>query len=124
MTTTYDTLTNTGKVRLLCRDTDITAALYTDEEIAVFLTLMGSEVLLASAMALENVAANEVLVQKRIKLLDLSADGPAEAAQLRALAKSLREQYEAAGDGFDWAEMVLDPATYLERIYAEELRTP
>ena len=126
MTTTYDTLTDIGKVRRHCCDTDITAALYTDEEITVFLTACDNAVLLAGAMALENVAVNEVLVQKHIKLLDLSTDGPSEAVQLLAAAKRLREIYEymEAGADFDTAEMVLDPATYAERIYAEELRNP
>jgi len=121
---TYDLTTTTGQVRLLCRDTDIvptTGALYSDEEIGVFLTLNDSVVLLAAATALENVAANEVLVQKRIRLLDLQTDGPAEATALRALAASLREQYESAG-AFDWAEMVTDPATYTERVYDEAVR--
>jgi hypothetical protein len=110
-------------VRLLCRDATTPGELFSDDEIDVFLALCDSEVLPAAAMALENVAANEVLVQKRIKLLDLQTDGPAEAAQLRALAASLRAQYEAAG-GFDFAGMVLDQATFLEQIYGQALRTP
>lgn len=117
---TYDTATSRGRVRLLCRDTVTPGELFGDDEIDVFLALNDSEVLPAAAMALENLAANEVLVQKRIRLLDLQTDGPAEAAALRALATSLREQYESAG-GFDWAEMVLDQPTYLERLFNEAL---
>lgn len=117
---TYDTTTSRGRVRLLCRDTVTPGELFSDDEVDVFLALNDSEVVPAAAMALENVAANEVLVQKRIRLLDLQTDGPAEAAALRELAKSLREQYEAAG-AFDWAEMVLTPEQYVEHTMNEAL---
>ena len=121
MAFTYTIASDRGKVRLLARDTVDTGHLFEDDEVDAFLALNSDVVLLAAAMALENVAANEVLVQKRIRLLDLQTDGPAEAKELRALATSYREQYESAG-AFDWAEMVLDPATYMERVYDEAAR--
>ena len=121
MAFTYTIASDRGKVRLLARDTVDVGHLFEDDEVDAFLTLNEDVVLLAAAMALENVAANEVLVQKRIRLLDLQTDGPAEAKELRALATSYREQYESAG-AFDWAEMVLDAATYTERIYDEAVR--
>lgn len=46
----------------------------------------------ASSLALRAIAVNEVLVQKRIKSLDLSTDGPAEARELRELADDYDEQ--------------------------------
>ena len=121
MAFTYTIASDRGKVRLLARDTVGSGHLFEDDEVDAFLALNSDVVLLAAAMALENVAANEVLVQKRIRLLDLQTDGPAEATALRALAASLREQYESAG-AFDWAEMVTDPATYTERVYDEAVR--
>lgn len=120
MSFTYDVATSRGRVRLLCRDAVTPGELFEDEEIDAFLALNNAEVLPAAAMALENVATNEVLVQKRIRLLDLQTDGPAEAAALLKLAASLRAQYESAG-GFDWAEMVLDNATFMEQAWNEGL---
>lgn len=116
MTFTYDPTTDRGRVRLLCRDTVEAAAVYEDAEIDAFLALGSSQVLLAAAFALENLAANETLVQKRIKLLDLQTDGPAQAAELRALAAALRTQY-ASMPAYDVAQMVVDASTYLQRVY-------
>jgi hypothetical protein len=120
LTFTYDTTTDRGRVRLLCRDTVEAAAVYEDEEIDAFLALGSGQVLLAAAFALENLAAAETLVQKRIKLLDLQTDGPAEAEALTALAKALRTQYTAM-PAFDVAQMVVDGPSYLQRLYDEAL---
>lgn len=120
MSFTYDPATSRGRVRLLCRDTVAATYLFEDEEVDAFLALTGSEVLPAAALALRTVAANEVLVQKRIRLLDLQTDGPAEARELRELADKLEAGYEDAG-GFDWAEMVLDVATFTEQAWNEGL---
>lgn len=91
--------TNAGKVRLLITDTNPVIPQFSDEEIDVFLELEGS-VRRAAAMALEVIAVNEALLQKRIVILHLETDGPALAAELRNLAKSLREQDKlSAGSG-------------------------
>jgi len=95
---TTDTATDIGMVRLLCTDLDDAAPLFTDDQIQAFLTLEGS-VRLAAAQALETIASSEALVSKKIRTLDLQTDGPAVAAELRARAKTLREQAEAAGEG-------------------------
>lgn len=57
MTTTYDLSTNIGKIRLTIGDKDTDDAVFTDEELQVFLTETGS-VNLASALALEAWAAS------------------------------------------------------------------
>lgn len=88
----YDISTARGKVRRLINDTDESAELYDDDEIDAFLSLCDDSIFLAAALALETMAANEVMVQKRIELLDLKTDGPAEAAVLRTLAASYRQQ--------------------------------
>jgi hypothetical protein len=116
----YDPTTSRGKVRLLCSDTVTPGHVFEDEEVDAFLALCEDEALPAAAMALRSMAAHEVLVQKRIRLLDLQTDGPAEAKELRALADKLDETYEAAG-GFDWAEMVTDSATFMEQAWNEGL---
>jgi hypothetical protein len=119
----YDPATDRGKVRLLIGDTatqDPEAQLFTDDEIDAFLAMEGQVVALAAARALEALAANQVMVLKVIRLLDLSTDGASVARELRQQAKQLREDSDA-GD-FDYAEMVLDPATFTERVYNEALR--
>lgn len=125
MAFTYDLTTNRGKVRLLI--TDIVAADYCfeDDEIDTFLTL-GVSVYKAAGLGLMTIAINEVLVQKRIRLLDLTTDGPAVAAELNKKAqeyfKLAEEEDLATSGGFDWAEMVLDQFTYVEKVEKEALR--
>ena len=84
------------QVRLLCTDTDVAggadAQFFQDTEIEFFLTVMGANVLRAAAMALLTIAAQETLLMKRIRLLDLSTDGPAEAAALKDLALIYQEK--------------------------------
>ena len=129
MPCTYDPLcpTNRDKVRLLCTDTDCANAMFQDGEIDTFLTLMGSNVLRAAAVALFTIAAQEVLLMKRIKLLELTTDGPAEADALRRLALEYQEKADLAeaaeaGGAFDIAELVVDDFTYRERLDKESLR--
>ena len=57
MTTTYDITTNVGKVRLNIGDTTIADAVFTDEELGVFLTAQSSNINMASADALDAWAA-------------------------------------------------------------------
>jgi len=117
----YDPTTDAGKVRLLISDTDVSNEVFTDTEISTFLTLEGDSVYLAAAQALDTLASNEVLVQKRIKMLDLSTDGPAESRELRARASSLRDQHDDVTD-FDIAEMVVDDFSARERLAKQALR--
>ncbi len=125
MSFTLDYATNRGKVRLLTSDIDSNNPIFQDDAIDAFLSIaLNGDVRRAAAQALLVMATNEVLVQKRIKLLDLSTDGPAEAEALRKLALDLREQADAEEiDGaFDWAEMVVDDFTFRERVIKEQLR--
>ena len=52
----------------------------------------------AAADALEVIAVSEVLVSKKIRTQDLSTDGPAVSAELRALAKTYRARAVAEGE--------------------------
>ena len=127
MAYTYDVSTGIGQVRLLITDTDEDNPIFQDAEIQAFLDLNNSSVKRAAAQALDTIASNETLVQKRIRLLDLSTDGPAVAAELRKHAAQLREEAEDAdaetAEGlFDWAEMAVDEFTARERVIKEELR--
>lgn len=107
-------------VRLLISDTDETNPLLQDEELDAFLTLEDNDVRYAAAAALDTIATSEVLIQKKIKLLDLTTDGPAVAKALREHAAELRRQ--SAAGAFDWAEMVTGPFSYRERLRNQALR--
>jgi len=125
MTFTYDLDTDRGKVRLLCTDSVEDYEIFDDDDIDAFLSLESDGVKKAAALALETIASSEVLVQKRIKLLDLSTDGPAESAELVKRAGLLRAQAEADEEGeyspIDYAELVYDPFSWRERLVDEAL---
>lgn len=101
MSATYNLATAVGQCRLLCTDTDITNPIFSDEEYLAFLIIESDNLKRSAAHALRTIAANEVLVMKRITLLDLSTDGPAEAAALMKIADELLESADAdeAGAG-------------------------
>jgi hypothetical protein len=115
-----------AKVRLLISDTDLQQPIFNDEAIEAFLSIAGGSVKRAAASALMVITVNEVLVQKRIRLLDLQTDGPAEANALKALAEQYRKEADAeeVEGAFDWADMVLTPAQYEEQLYGGLLYGP
>lgn len=122
---TYDPTTDAGTVRLLINDTNVNGThIFTDAEIARFLALEGSNVFLASALALDTIANNQAQVLKVIQILELKTDGAKTAEALRAQAAVLRERaYEDANDaGFEVVEMVVDDFTLRQRIIKEALR--
>lgn len=128
MAFTYNVATDRGKVRLLCTDTDAAYPLFEDDEIDYFLVLMSNNHLRAAAVALLTIAAQEVLLMKRIRLLDLQTDGPAEAAALRELAAMYQEKADlqedaTIGGAFDYTELVYDVFTARERLAKEALRS-
>jgi len=121
---TYDLTTDVGKVRLIITDTDPANVIFIDEEIAAFLEL-NAGILTAAAMALDTIADNEILVQKRISLLDLKTDGPSEAKELRVHADSLRKQAadeEADELTVDYAENPVDVFSLREKIIKDAMR--
>lgn len=125
MTAIIDFSTSTNKVRLLIGDIDVTDKIFNNSAIDAFIAMaLDNNIKRAAAQALLVIAVNEVLVQKRIKLLDLSTDGPAEATALQALAKELiRQADEEEVDGaFDFAEMVDTPFQYDEFVVKDRLR--
>jgi hypothetical protein len=131
---TYDITTNRGKVRALIPDRLIVdtngdqAYFFDDAEIDYLLTAEGNVVKKAAALGLEIMASDEAYVQKALKLLDLTTNGPAVAAELRARAALLRAQAEKEeADSttvaeFDWAEWVVNDFSGRERLDAEALR--
>lgn len=86
------------QVRLLISDTDRANRFFSTSEIDDFLALNAQSVRRAAAQALDTMAANEAMVSKKITTQDLSTDGPAVAAALRAQAAELRRQADQ-GEG-------------------------
>ena len=128
---TYDLTTDVGKVRLLIPDrVEAVAVFAEDDEVQAFLDLEG-DVRRAAALALETIGSDLNLVLRYTKSPDgLMVDGVKAAAEARARAKALREQADVAaatdasagGGSFDWAELVVDPFSARERLWAERLR--
>jgi len=107
-------------VRLLIGDTDQddpNNQIFEDEELDQFLAMEDNAVKLASAQALDTMASLEAMIQKKIRILDLTTDGPAVAAELRARAMELRNQfYGGSNDLPQSATLVVDQNTYEEAI--------
>jgi hypothetical protein len=114
-----------GDIRLLITDTDLDNAMFSDEEIERFLALTAidgtNNIKLASAMGLEVIARSEVLIQKKIKLLDLTTDGPAVAKELREQARLLKEE-ASADEGIDVIEWGLTKFNRQEIVYKDALK--
>jgi hypothetical protein len=121
MSFTYDVTTAEGKVRLIITDTDADNPIFQDAEIEAWLGIMGGSILLAAAQALDTIASSEALILKKIRLLDITTDGPAVAKALRDHAEKLREQQqqEDVEGAWDIAEWVVD--TFSEREYWNNL---
>lgn len=93
---------NAQLVRLLITDTGTgTDQLFTDDQINAFLGMYDDNVNRAAAKALLVIAASEVLVSKKIRTQDLSTDGPAVSAELRALAAALQAEADDEGSFFE-----------------------
>lgn len=104
--------------------------LLSDDDITAFIALEGSD-MLAAALGLETIAANEALVQKAITLLDVTTDGPALCNALLARAKQIRANVAAAlasaaaiDVSCDWAEQTLNEFAYREIINNDAMRSP
>ena len=126
MTAITDFSTDAAKVRLLISDIDDTDQIYNDEAINAFISMaLDNNIKRAAAQALLSIAVNEVLVQKRIKILDLQTDGPAEAEALRKLALQYRDEADAeeVTGAFDWAEMINTVPQFDELLYKDALRS-
>jgi hypothetical protein len=86
-----------GKVRLLILDTAELPGdrLFSDTQLDAFLDMNGQSVRRTAAQALLTVAMSEALLSKKIRTQDLTTDGPAVAAELRAQAAVLAGQADA-----------------------------
>lgn len=120
MVKSYDATlpTDRDKVRLLAQENNTATAIFEDSEIEGFLAMEGGDVRLGAALTLETLAANQVLVLKKISLLELSTDGPALAAALREAAANLRNNVneDSSDAGFDIAEPVYNKWQYRDKV--------
>jgi hypothetical protein len=113
---------------MLVPDRAIDSYFFDDSEIDAFLTMEGDTVKKAAALALEIMASDEAYVQKAIRLMDLTTNGPATAAALMSRAKLLRDQADAEAAAastvgeFDIAEWVVNDFSGRERVEKEALR--
>lgn len=76
-------------LRSLTADLDPNQQVMSDDQLLGFLALYQGNYKRAAARALRTVAASEVLLAKKVTTQDLSTDGPAVSAELRALADDL-----------------------------------
>jgi len=96
----FDPTTNIGKVRILIGDRNPDEWIFSDDEIQAFIDLNSDNLYFAAADALETMAANDAMIQKRIRLNDLSDDRVSISRELRLLAAQKREQAEKSS-GFE-----------------------
>ena len=106
-----------GQVRLLITDTSDVEAdrIFTEAQLDAFLDMNAGNVNRTAAQALLVMAANDVLLSKKIRTQDLSTDGPAVSAELRALAKVLTDRADAEESSEGWFDVVgFEPYAHLE----------
>lgn len=121
MTATYDVTSDSGKVRLLISDTNVSDAFFQDAEIEAFLSLESDNIKMASALALEVFAANEVLVNKKITMLNLTVEADAVSKELRLIADRFRES-ALADMGFEIAQTPVSGSGYDEKALDDILK--
>lgn len=85
-----------GQVRLLIADVDHENPILTDLQVAGLLHYTDGNVDRAAARGLRLIATSETLLSKKITTQDLSTDGPAVAAELRAQAAELDAKADEA----------------------------
>lgn len=128
MTYTMDHDTDIGRVRVLVPGEGVeSTSVFSDEDIQVMLDVNSSVVYLAAAAGLERIAADQVLLLKKVKVSSIQVDGPAVSDALLRLALSYRNAYEtgsgAAADDFQVAGMNVSLWTHRELLWNDWLRT-
>jgi hypothetical protein len=111
-----DYTTSVGQTRLLIPDTAVDGSLdyiFSDTQINALLGLFGDNVKRAAAAAKDILASDNVLLLKVVRTDDLNVDGAKVAAELRAQAKSLRDQADVDEGTFDYFDIVYPDAEAL-----------
>ncbi len=112
-----------GKVRLLILDTAAAEVdwLFTDPQLDAYLELNAGSIKRTAAQAMLTIALSENLLSKKIRTQDVTTDGPAVAAELRAQAAFLIAQ--AVAEEALAAESFFEIVPF-EDIYAEATESP
>lgn len=125
MSWSFDPATDLGKCRLLITDTDPDRTIMSDEDLAAFIAMAG-HYMPGAAMALDSIAANEVLSQKVLNIMGMATDGASVAKMLMLRAQKIRDDYEryaaANGPGFATAEMPDGAFAWEEKVIKEYQR--
>lgn len=124
MTYTYDPTTDIGRVRRTIPDKVETDAFWTDEEIQSFLDDESGDWRKATALALETMASDDLLVLKVIRVQNIETNTDRMAKVLFERAKSLRElaASSGAGDSFEIAEFASTEHQIKERVFGQYIR--
>ena len=126
MTFTYDPTNNIGRVRRTLPDKDINNAFWTDEEIQSFLNDEDNNWRKATALALETMASDDLIVLKVIEVQNITTNTDRLMSAMLRRAERLREDAikEEANDGDAWdvAEIIVTDAQYRQRVYNQALR--
>lgn len=144
MTWTLDRSTDVGKVRVLITGEAVDAThVFEDEDIEVFLDIEAT-VLEAAALGLERIAGDQALLLRKVRDTDPTADvlfGAAmtlEVGTIKLDAKGAADAFlklaaryrtvaaegsVGAEDDMGWAEMVLTPQAWIDRVWSDVLRT-
>ena len=96
-------------------------SLLSDAQLQEFLDVEANDVKMASAQALDSIASTQALILKKIKVLDLTTDGPALAKALRDQAESLRKQAQSSPE-FDLAEQITNVPGFVEKVIKDQMR--
>lgn len=113
-----------GRVRLLITDIADAPAdrIFTDDQLDAFLDMAGGSVKRTAARALNTIAASEVLLGKKIRTQDLSTDGPAVAAELRAQAAVLAGEADVEDAAASESFFAVEPFGYAVKPEGAEWR--
>lgn len=121
MTFTYDPTNDIGRVRRTIPDKVDGDYFWTDEEIQSFLDDEGGSWRRASALALETMASDDLLVLKAVRVQNLETNVDRTAKILLERAKQLRVMADSAdvtdNAGFEIAEFASTEHQYRERVY-------
>lgn len=123
---TYDPTTNVGRVRRTIPDKDEFNAFWTDDEIESFLLDEDNNWRRATALALETMASDDLLVLKVVKVQNIETNTDRMMTALMKRAQKLRDdavvEEANAGDAFEVAEVIVTDFQLRERIMGQALR--
>lgn len=123
---TYDPTTDVGRVRRTIPDKDEANAFWTDAEIESFLVDEDNNWRRATALAIETMASDDLLVLKVVKVQNIETSLDRMMSALLKRAKQLRDDAAVeeanAGDAFEVAEVIVNDFQWRERVLGQALR--